>query len=133
MSNQMEEMLKKFAALLDAKQPQRRSKSKKSKGKGRVASTPEEKAARMAANDAECIKVFKAAGYKVVEPRFNVRTYGRVKPDGTKTGWLAVGRMVNKGEKAHRVGRFNLFHEDQTSPIGVNPEPVQAEAQATVH
>lgn len=124
MANQMEEMLAKFAALLEAKQPQRSRKSKKSKGKGRVASTPEEKAARMAANDAECIKVFKAAGYKVVEPRFNVKTYGK---------WVESGRLVRKGEKALKVGPFNLFHEDQTDQIGVAPQPVQTEAQATVH
>ena len=122
MSNQMEDMLAKLAALLEAKQPQR--KAKKAKGKKRVASTPEEKAARMAANDAECIKVFKAAGYKTVEPRFNVKTYGK---------WVESGRLVRKGEKAHRVGPFNLFHEEQTDPIVTGPQPVAAEAQATVH
>jgi hypothetical protein len=117
-----------MAALLKAvenigKASPRKSKGKaKSKGKGRTPSTPEEKAARMAANDAECIKVFKAAGYETVEPRFNVKTYGK---------WAEVGRLVRKGEKAHRVGPFNLFHEDQTDPIVA--QPVTTETQATVH
>lgn len=83
--------------------------------------TDEQKAARkverMAANDAECIKVFTAAGFKDVRPRVNVLTYGKVKEDGTKTGWLDQGRKVKKGEKSHRVGNFNLFHIDQTENI----------------
>lgn len=79
-----------------------------------------DKAARMAANDAECVKVFTAAGYKDVQPRVNVLTYGKEKPDGTKTGWLAQGRRVKKGEKSLQVGPFRLFHLDQTEAI----EPV---------
>jgi hypothetical protein len=61
--------------------------------------------ARRKANDEECIRVFKAAGYKVVEPRFNVLTYKK---------WLEKGRRVKKGEKGFSVGPFKLFHEDQT-------------------
>ena len=57
------------------------------------------------ANDQECIRVFRAAGYKVVEPRFNVLTYKK---------WLEKGRRVKKGEKGFPVGPFKLFHEDQT-------------------
>ncbi len=70
--------------------------------------TPEESEARRKANDEECIKVFKAAGYKVVEPRFNVLTYNK---------WIEKGRRVKKDEHGHRVGPFNLFHEDQTEPL----------------
>ena len=44
-----------------------------------------ERAARRKANDEECIRVFKAAGYKVVEPRFNVLTYKK---------WLEKGRRA---------------------------------------
>jgi hypothetical protein len=64
-----------------------------------------ESEARRKANDEECIRVFKAAGYKVVEPRFNVLTYKK---------WLEKGRRVKKGEKGFSVGPFKLFHEDQT-------------------
>ena len=60
---------------------------------------------RRKANDQECIRVFRAAGYKVVEPRFNVLTYKK---------WLEKGRRVKKGEKGFPVGPFKLFHEDQT-------------------
>lgn len=82
---------------------------RKAKGKGRVKPTPEETAARMAANDAECIKVFTEAGYKEVKPRVNVLTYNK---------WIQEGRLVRQGEKSHRVGPFNLFHIDQTDTIG---------------
>ena len=90
---------------------------KTKKAKGRVKPTPEVTAARMAANDAECIKVFTAAGFKDVQPRVNVLTYGKQKPDGSLTGWLGKGRRVKKGEKHHRVGPFRLFHESQTEPL----------------
>lgn len=96
-------------------------KQRSKKAKGRVKATPEERAARMAANDAECIKVFTDAGYKDIQPRINVLTYGRVKPDGSITGWLAKGRKVKQGEKALQVGagnnKFNLFHIDQTEVV----------------
>lgn len=89
------------------------------KGKGRVKLTPEQSKAYSAANDAECIKVFTAAGYKDVQPRVNVKTYGKVKKDGTITGWLAEGRRVKKDEHGHKVGPFNLFHIDQTQEVAV--------------
>lgn len=87
------------------------------KAKGRAKPTAEETAARMATNDAECIRVFEKAGYKDVKPRVNVLTYGKVKPDGTVTGWLGQGRRVKAGEKSHAVGPFRLFHLDQTEPM----------------
>jgi hypothetical protein len=71
--------------------------------------------ARRKANDEECIRVFKAAGYKVVEPRFNVLTYKK---------WLEKGRRVKKGEKGFSVGPFKLFHEDQTEVNGSSDLPV---------
>lgn len=89
-----------------------------STGKGRVKPTPEITAARKAANDAECIKVFSAAGYTDVQPRVNVLTYGKEAKDGKlATGWIAQGRRVVKGQKGHQVGPFNLFHVDQTEAI----------------
>jgi hypothetical protein len=46
---------------------------------------------------------------------FNVRPYGKVNADGSKTGWLALGRQVRKGETSVR----GLFHETQTDLIVV--------------
>lgn len=80
-------------------------------------STPELKAQRQAANDAECIKVFTAAGFNDVQPRVNVLTYGKVKKDGTITGWLGKGRKVKAGEKSLSVGPFRLFHVSQTEAL----------------
>ena len=106
-----------LAQVLKAFQAQQTPRRKGKKGKKRVASTPELKAQRMAANDAECIKVFTAAGFEDVQPRVNVLTYGKVKPDGSITGWLSKGRKVKAGEHGHRVGPFNLFHISQTDDV----------------
>jgi hypothetical protein len=78
-----------------------------------------ESEARRKANDEECIRVFKAAGYKVVEPRFNVLTYKK---------WLEKGRQVKKGEKGFSVGPFKLFHEDQTDVKGSLDSPLPIES-----
>jgi hypothetical protein len=77
-----------------------------------------ESEARRKANYEECIRVFKAAGYKVVEPRFNVLTYKK---------WLEKGRRVKKGEKGFSVGPFKLFHEDQTEVNGSSDWPLPIE------
>jgi hypothetical protein len=77
-----------------------------------------ESEARRKANDEECIRVFKAADYKVVEPRFNVLTYKK---------WLEKGRRVKKGEKGFSVGPFKLFHEDQTEVNGSFDLPLPIE------
>ena len=90
-------------AMLNVPKTVRRGKLKK-----RAKPTEEETKARQAANDAECIKVFTAAGFTDIQPRVNVLTYDK---------WLATGRMVNKGEKSHQVGPFRLFHVSQTSVI----------------
>jgi hypothetical protein len=77
-----------------------------------------ESEARRKANNEECIRVFKAAGYKVVEPRSNVLTYKK---------WLERGRRVKKGEKGFSVGPFKLFHEDQTEVNGSSDWPLPLE------
>src|SRR6516225_916507 len=77
-----------------------------------------ERVARRKTNDEECIRVFKAAGYKVVEPRFNVLTYKKR---------LEKGRRVKKGEKGLSVGPFKLFHEDQTEVNGSSGLPLPIE------
>lgn len=56
---------------------------------------------------------FKAPGVA----RVNVLTYGKVKDDGTVTGWMARGRKVRAGEKSLKIGTLRLFHEEQTDPI----------------
>ena len=108
--------------ILGGKAPVARSSRKPRKSKkarGRETLTDAEKQAYAAQNDAACVAAFTKAGYKDVQPRVNVLTYGKVKDDGSKTGWLAKGRMVKKGSKAVRVGPFALFHIDQTSEIGL--------------
>jgi hypothetical protein len=105
------ELLAQLAKAMGQKAP------RKAKSKGRAKPTPEQSAAYRAANDKECIKVFTEAGYSDVEPRVNVLTYGKVKKDGTVTGWLSKGRKVREGEKSLPVGPFRLFHVDQTDPI----------------
>ena len=74
--------------------------------------------------DAEVIAAFALRGLAGVKPRENVLTFG---------AWCQRGRVVRKGEKAVRVGRYNLFHESQTKPLedggqktegkGLTPEP----------
>lgn len=79
---------------------------------------------RRAALDAATVKAFNKAGYQDVQPRVNVLVYGKVKDDGTVTGWLAKGRKVRKGEKSIHVkapgmkGRgIPLFHITQTDVV----------------
>ena len=106
--------------ILGGKAPAVRSSRKPRKSKkarGRAVLTDAEKQAYAAQNDAACIAAFNKAGYKDVQPRVNVLTYGKVKEDGSKTGWLSKGRQVKKGQKAVRVGPFALFHIDQTEEI----------------
>lgn len=80
---------------------------------------------RKAALEQATIVAFTKAGFKDIQPRVNVLTYGKVKDDGTKTGWLAQGRMVRKGEKATKVrakgmrGSIPLFHVSQTDEIAI--------------
>ena len=108
-------------AVLAAQTPTRavKAKGRGRKAKGREKLTEADKAEFKAKNDAECVVIFTKKGFTDVQPRVNVMTYGKVKDDGTKTGWLALGRRVKKGEKATKVGPFALFHISQTDPEGV--------------
>ena len=85
-----------------------KSGKKGKQAKGRAKLTEAEKAEYRAANDAECIKLFTAAGHKDVQPRINVMTYDK---------WLDQGRRVRKGEKSIKVGAFSLFALSQTDPV----------------
>lgn len=119
--------------------------------RGRTPLTEAEKAAHRAENDAECIKAFTKAGYKDVQPRINVKVYGKPAHTAVKdgvavnipaSGWIAEGRQVKKGEKSIKVGPFNLFHINQTEVmVAAEPkveqpvvpvQPVQTE-QPSVH
>lgn len=80
---------------------------------------------RKAAFAALTIKVFEKAGYKDVQPKVNVLTYGKA-ADGDKpaTGWVAKGRKPKRGSKAVYVkapgmrGKgMPLFHYDQTEEL----------------
>ena len=80
---------------------------------------------RKAALDAATVVAFTKAGYKDIQPRVNVLTYGKP-ADGDKpaTGWLAQGRKVKTGEKAIKVkapgmrgSGIPLFHVSQTEAI----------------
>ena len=79
------------------------------------------KAEILAEKDRSILATFKRRGFKntVLMDRtdatkaFNVRPFGRVNEDGSKTGWLAEGRVVKKGETSVR----GLFHFDQTEEL----------------
>lgn len=87
---------------------------------------------RKAALDAATVVAFTKAGYKDVQPRVNVLTYGKP-ADGDKpaTGWIAKGRRVKPGEKSVKVkapgmhSGIPLFHISQTEEI---PSVQQTEA-----
>lgn len=90
---------------------QKRGKRGKAK-RGAAPLSEAEKAAFMANNDAECVKVFTKAGYTDVQPRVNVLTYNK---------WIEKGRKVKKGEKSVRVNGFALFHANQTEALPAAP------------
>lgn len=85
---------------------------------------------RKAAFAAATVKAFEKAGYKDVQPKVNVLTYGKAATaDKPATGWVGQGRKVNTGEKAvyvkapgmHGKG-MPMFHVSQTSEV----EPTEA-------
>lgn len=92
-------------ALAATGKPKAKKNAKGKKG-GRKPLTDAEKAVFMARNDADCVAAFAAKGLKVV-PRETALTYRK---------WFEKGRIVKKGEKAVRVGPFNLFAFEQTEP-----------------
>lgn len=79
------------------------------------------KADRLATKDKAILRGFAKKGIKNVvlmdrndpSKAFNVRPFGRVNPDGTKSGWLGQGRVVKKGQTSVR----GLFHYDQTDAL----------------
>lgn len=102
------DIVKAVQAILAGQAVKKQAKPKPRKGKkaGRKPLTDAEKAVFMARNDADCVAEFAKRGFKVV-PRETALTYGK---------WAEKGRIVKKGEKAVRVGPFNLFAYEQTEP-----------------
>lgn len=97
-----------------------RSKRKSAK-QSRAPLSDEERATFRAANDAECIKVFTAAGFADVKPRENVL------PANSKRGgdcWIKRGFIPKKGTKAVKVNGIPLFHQDQVVPLAASGETV---------
>ena len=111
---EMQDMLDMLKAAMQPAAKKKSAKKGKVASSGRAKLTDEQKAANRAKEDAETIAVFTAKGYKDVQPRVNVRTYGNLEKG---TGWLGAGRQVKKGEKSTRVGRWPLFHQNQTEEI----------------
>lgn len=80
---------------------------------------------RKAAFAAATVKAFEKAGYKDIQPKVNVLTYGKAaKDDKPATGWVGQSRKVKTGEKAVYVkapgmsGKgMPLFHVSQTNPV----------------
>jgi hypothetical protein len=62
------------------------------------------KSERAIRNELDCIKLFKKAGFGVVVPHVDVRTFNR---------WMAVGLRPVEGSKSTRVGNLRLFHKSQ--------------------
>ena len=88
----------------------------------KVAKQPKRtKAEVLADKDRSILATFRRRGFKdtVLMDRtdrnkpFNVRPFGRIQEDGSKTGWLGEGRVVKKGETSVR----GLFHVDQTEEL----------------
>lgn len=111
------------AAMNGGKMP-RKSRSDKGFTKAAVkdAQTTDE---RKAAFAAATVKAFEKAGFKDIQPKVNVLTYGKAaKDDKPATGWLGQGRKVKAGEKSIHVkapgmsGKgLPLFHISQTEEI----------------
>jgi hypothetical protein len=74
------------------------------------------KSERSAANELATIRAFQKAGFGVVTPRVNVKTFRR---------WIEEdGRRVIEGCKSLKVRNLRLFHVSQTRPL----EPGELEA-----
>ena len=87
------------------------------KGRKNLPMSEAEKAVVVARNDELCIRKFTKMGYKDVRPRENVKTFNR---------WYTEdGRIVKRGEKSTKVGRFRLFHEDQTRFVLSTDTPIE--------
>jgi hypothetical protein len=85
---------------------------------------PAGKSDQSAKNEILVLKAFKRAGYGIVRPHEDVRTYNR---------WLAAGLKVKEGEHSLKVGNLRLFHESQVRALTPEEkEEMQAKNDAAV-
>ena len=82
--------------------------TKASKAGPAPATSSEVKTERAVQNELLCIRAFKKAGYGVVVPHVDVRTFNR---------WQAVGLRPVEGSKSVRAGNLRLFHKSQCRVI----------------
>jgi len=61
-----------------------------------------------AANDLECIRVFKRAGFKDLQPRLNILTFRK---------WSEHGYRPREGSKALKVKNLRLWHVSQVRKL----------------
>ena len=68
-----------------------------------------------------CIRAFKKAGYGVVVPHVDCKTFNK---------WAAEGFRPKEGSKAVKVGAFRLFHRTQVRSLSPEEKKKLAEDQA---
>ena len=61
-----------------------------------------------AKNDLDCIRIFKKAGFKDLQPRVNILTFRK---------WTEQKRRPVEKSKAYRINNLRLWHFDQTRPM----------------
>jgi hypothetical protein len=61
-----------------------------------------------AKNDLACIRVFKKAGFKDIQPRINVLTFNK---------WVEKGFRPVEGSKSLKVANLRLFHTSQVRQL----------------
>src|SRR5712664_2783823 len=83
------------------------------------------KSERSAANELAVVRAFKKAGYGIVTPRINVKTFRR---------WVEEdGRRVVEGCKSTKVRRLRLFHISQTRSLEAEElEAIKEQKSASV-
>ena len=59
-------------------------------------------------NELKTIAVFKKAGYGVVKPKVDVKTFNL---------WVAEGLRPKEGEHAKKINNLRLFHRSQCRPL----------------
>jgi hypothetical protein len=79
------------------------------------------KTERAIQNELLCIRLFKKAGYGVVVPHVDVKTFNR---------WQAIGLRPVEGSKSTRVGNLRLFHKSQCRVVTADETAKNAEQQA---
>jgi hypothetical protein len=98
-------------AALNGKQPAKKAKGRRGRGRGqRVNLTDEQKTANAAENAKVAEAAFEKAGFKDNRANVTIKTY---------KGWMEAGRKVKPGEKSlkHPTKGYPLFHVSQTDEL----------------